>query len=200
MVPQRLYSHRMKTVSSTMNPTIRREISAFMVFFIISIALFNNGNAVYSMKDGVISGTGFGNNGERFGSFISCSVSNTLHYFKGSNIHFKSPLNDNLEGKDSDKFLGTWVINFKTDYSQSPVKIGGLITESNVDHNVYSLIGEETFDNICNSIGNTITLTGECGENTRIAFSDSNKEKVGSIIPPYGDKMYQLFGSEVDCD
>lgn len=186
--------------AATVISPIQRVIFIFIGFFIISSAGFNDGIAGYSINDGVISGTGFGNNGERFGSFMICSDSNTLHYFKGLNIYFKTIFNDNsFSGKKSDIPLGSWVINFVTADSQYPVKIEGLITGSNVDHNSYRILGEETFDNVCNSIGNTITLTGECGQNTRITFSDSNNEKVGSLIPPYGDRIYQLFGSEVNC-
>lgn len=187
--------------SSTINSISQKVKFAFIVFFVISFALFNNSNPVSSIKEGIVTGTGYGNNGERFGSFITCSGSNSLHYFKGSNIDFKTSLNDNSLGNEkSDTSIGSWVINFITDDSQSPAKIAGLIIESNVDHNGYRLLGKETFDNVCNNIGNIITLTGECGENKRITFSDSNYERVGSIIPPHGDKIYHLFGSKVSCD
>lgn len=186
--------------SSNLNSAMRRLIFKFMVYTIVSIALFDHGNTVYSIKDEIFSGTGYGNNGERFGSFMTCSGSNSFHYFEGSNIYFKTQMNDNAAGGNkSGPSIGSWIINFIADNSQSAVKIGGLITEANIDHNMYSLFGEETFDNVCNNVGNTITLTGECGENKKITFSDSN-EKIGSIVPPDGVKLYELFGSVIDCD
>src|SRR3712207_1614832 len=143
----------------------------FIVFFVMSAILFNNGNMVYSVREGVISGTGYGNNGKRFGSFITCSEPDVAHYFKGSTIHFKTFLSDISEvGGNSATSSGSWVIEFIAEDSQSPIKIGGQIIESSLDHNTFTLVGEETFDNVCNDIGNTITLTGECGENTRIGF------------------------------
>jgi hypothetical protein len=185
----------------TSNSKMRKLVYVFVAFFVISTILFNNGNIVYSINQGIISGTGYGNSGERFGSFISCSETDEVHYFKGSTIHFKTSLSDNSAvGKNSGPSSGSWVIEFVSENSQAPIMIGGQIIESNLDYNAYSLLGEQTFDNVCNNIGNTITLTGECGENTRIWFLDSNYEKVGSITPPSGDKVYHLFGSEVDCD
>jgi hypothetical protein len=185
---------------SSLNSKMRKSVYVFVAFFIISTILFNNGNTVYSINQGIISGTGYGNNGERFGSFVACSESDTVHYFKGSTIYFKTTLTDNSAvNKNSGTSLGSWVIEFIADNSQSPVRIGGQIIESNLDHNTYTLLGEKTFDDVCSNIGNTITLTGGCGENTRIWYSDSNNEKVGSITPPDGDKAFYLFGSEVDC-
>lgn len=184
----------------SLNSEIRKSVCVFVAFFIISAIFFNNDNTVYSIKQGIISGTGYGNNGERFGSFISCSGTDEVHYFKGSTIHFETSLSDNsAAGKKSGTSLGSWVIEFIAENSQSPVRIGGQIIESNLDHNTYTLLGEKTFDNVCNNVGDTITLTGGCGENTRIWYSDSNNEKVGSITPPDGDKAFYLFGSEVDC-
>ncbi len=185
---------------SSLNSKMRKSVYVFVAFFIISTILFNNGNTVYSINQGIISGTGYGNNGERFGSFVACSESDAVHYFKGSTIYFKTTLTDNSAvNKNSGTSLGSWVIEFIADNSQSPVRIGGQIIESNLDHNTYTLLGEKTFDDVCSNIGNTITLTGGCGENTRIWYSDSNNEKVGSITPPDGDKAFYLFGSEVDC-
>ena len=184
-----------------LNSKIRKLGYGFTAFFVISAILFNNGNTVYSINQGIISGTGYGNNGERFGSFMTCSEPDVVHYFKGSTINFKTSLTDNSGvGKNSGTSLGSWVIDFIAENSQSPVRIGGQIIESNLDHNTYTLVGEKTFDNVCNNTGNAITLTGGCGENTRIWFLDSNNEKVGSTTPPYGDKINYVFGSEVDCD
>ena len=185
---------------SSSNTKMRQSVYVFVAFFVISAVLFNNGNTVYSINQGIISGTGYGNNGERFGSFINCSGTDKVHYFKGSTIHFETSLSDNSAvGKNSGTSLGSWVIEFIAEDSQSPVRIGGQIIESNLDHNTYTLLGEKTFDSVCNNIGNTITLTGGCGENTRIWYSDSNNEKVGSITPPNGDKAFYLSGSEVNC-
>ena len=183
------------------NLNLRKFGYVFAGFFVISAILFNNGNAVYSTNQGIISGTGYGNNGERYGSFVTCSESDVVHHFKGSAIQFKTTLGDNLaEGKNSGKSIGSWTIDFVTEDSQSPVRLGGQIIESKLDSNTYTLVGEETFDTVCNNVGNTITLTGECGENTKIWYSDSNKAKVGSVTPPNGDKVNYLFGSVVDCN
>ncbi|TVP39464.1 hypothetical protein [Candidatus Nitrosocosmicus arcticus] len=185
---------------SSLNSKMQKSVYIFVAFFVISAILFNNGNTVYSINQGIISGTGYGNSGERFGSFISCSETDEVHYFKGSTIHFETSLSDNSAvGKNSGTSLGSWVIEFTAENSLSPVRIGGQIIESNLDRDTYTLLGEKTFDNVCNNIGNIITLTGGCGENTRIWYSDSNNEKVGSITPPDGDKAFYLLGSEVDC-
>ena len=193
---------RMNQISnSTLHSKMMKLIYVFTAFFVISTILSNIGNTVYSINQGIVSGTGYGNNGERFGSFISCSETDVVHYFKGSTIHFETSLSDDSAvGKNSGTSLGSWVIDFIAEDSQSPMRIGGQIIESNLDHNTYKLLGEQTFDNVCNNIGNDITLTGACGENTGIWFSDSNNEKVGSVTPPDGDKVYHLFGSEVKCN
>ena len=85
------------------------------------------------------------------------------------------------------------------DISQNPARISGDISETKMENNSYTIVGTETFDNVCNDVGNTITLKGECGDNTRIWFSDSKDAKVGSLTPPYGDKSYYLMGSKVEC-
>lgn len=176
-------------------------IFIFTVFFLVSIFLFNRVDAVYSINEGNISGTGYGNNGERYGSFRICSGSDTLHYFKGSNIYFHTSSNDDSAGgKISEVSLGSWVIDFLTEHPQGLVRVGGQIVQSSLNQDTYRLLGKETFDDVCNNIENIITLTGECGENTKISFFESNNEKVGSIAPPYGYKVYYLFGSEVNCD
>ena len=74
-----------------------------------------------------------------------------------------------------------------------------MYAEVNYDQFNNTIVGTETFDNVCNDVGNTITLKGECGDNTRIWFSDSKDAKVGSLTPPYGDKSYYLMGSKVEC-
>jgi hypothetical protein len=179
----------------------RKLAPVITAFFIISVILLSNGNTVYSTTHGIISGTGYGNNGERYGSFVSCSNSDVVHHFKGSSIQFKTALGDHsVAGKNSGLSLGSWSIDFIAEDSQSPVRLGGPIIEANLENNMYTLLGEETFDDICNFVGNTITLTGECGENTKIWYSDSNNAKVGSITPPNGDRAYYLFGSVVNCD
>lgn len=185
----------------TWETTMRKVVLISIVFFIISTILLSSGKSVYSIKEGIISGIGYGNNGERFGSFITCSEPETFHYFEGSNIHFETTVGDNSAiGKDSTLSLGSWIIDFISTNSHSPVRIGGQIIESGLDQNIYTLVGEETFDNICHDIGNTITLTGKCGENMIISFLDSGNEKVGSITPPFGDKEFRMFGSEINCN
>src|SRR5687768_4460776 len=105
-----------------LNSKIRKSVYVFVAFFIISTILFNNGNTVYSINQGIISGTGHGNNGERFGSFVACAESDAVHYFKGSTIYFKTTLTDNSAvNKNSGTSLGLWVIEFIADNSQSPV-------------------------------------------------------------------------------
>ena len=185
---------------SVLGSKIQKLLYAITVMFVMSAILVNNGNTVYSSTQGIISGTGYGNNGERYGSFVTCSDSGVVHHFKGSSIQFETTLGDNsVTDKNSGASLGSWTIDFISENSQSPLRLGGQIIESNLDSNMYTLLGEETFDNVCNSVGNTITLTGVCGKNTKIWFSDSNNSKVGSITPPNGDKVYYLFGSVVNC-
>ncbi|HKR73378.1 MAG TPA: hypothetical protein VJR94_04630 [Candidatus Nitrosocosmicus sp.] len=185
---------------STLGLQMRKLARVITAFFIISVILFSSGNTVYSTTQGIISGAGYGNNGERYGSFLSCSNSDVVHHFKGSSIQFKTALGDNsVAGKNSDLSLGSWSIDFIAEDSQSPVRLGGPIIEANLENNMYTLLGEETFDDICGIVGNTITLTGECGENTKIWYSDSNNAKVGSFTPPHGEKINYLFGSEVNC-
>jgi hypothetical protein len=183
-----------------LNYKMQKPVCMFITFFIISTILISNINSVYSINQGIISGSGYGNNGERFGSFVACSDSNAIHYYKGSTIRFETPINDNLgESTNVETALGSWEIEFATQDSQSSDKIGGQIISSSLENNTYTLLGEKTFDNVCNNIGNTITLTGGCGENTRIWYSDSNNAKVGSTTSPIGDKIYYLFGSKVNC-
>lgn len=180
---------------------MRKSLFVFTVFFLIVTFTFENVHPVFSTEPNTLSGTGYGNNGERFGSFMSCSDADSVHYFKGSTIHFKTALDDYYEtdNKNSDTPIGSWTIDFIVDDLQSPMRIGGDINEFKINNNTYALVGKETFDNVCNDIGNTITLVGECGENTRISFVDSNNEKIGSLTPPNGDKSHYLKGSNVDC-
>jgi hypothetical protein len=186
--------------TSVLNSKMRNLLGVIIGFIIVSAILFNNGNSVYSISNGNISGIGYGNNGERFGSYVACSEADVIHYFRGSSIHFETALSDNSAvSTNSDTPLGSWVVEFVSDNTQSPVRIGGQIIESNLSDNNYTLLGEKTFDDVCNNIGNTITLTGGCGENTKIWFSGSNNEKVGSLTPPNGEKIDYLFGSEVNC-
>ncbi len=178
----------------------RKSLLTFTVFLVGATLFFSNTGIVYSIEQNSISGIGYGNNGDRFGSFISCSGTDSVQYFEGSAIHFETlPIDNSALGKNSETSLGTWTIDFVGDNSQSPTRISGDISESMVENNTYTLVGKETFDNVCNDMGNTITLKGECGENTRIWFSDSNDAKVGSLAPPNGDMLYYLTGSKVDC-
>lgn len=186
--------------SAFLNSKQRKLLGIVVCLIVTSVVLFDNGNTVYSITHGKISGTGYGNNGERFGSFVACSEPDVVHYFKGSNIHFETSLSDDSAiGDNSDISLGFWVIEFISDNSQSPIRIGGQIIESNLNDETYTLLGEKTFDDVCNNVGNAITLTGGCGENTKIWLSNSNNEEVGSVTPPNGDKIDYLFGSEVNC-
>jgi len=182
------------------NLELKKLLLVLTVFLATATLFLNNTGAVYSLEQNSISGIGYGNNGDRFGSFISCSGTDSVHYFEGSAIHFETSIIDNSPiGGNSGISSGTWTIDFVGDTSQSPTRISGDISESMVENNTYTLVGKETFDNVCNDMGNTITLKGECGENTRIWFSDSKDTKVGSLAPPNGDKLYYMMGSKVNC-
>lgn len=178
----------------------RKLLLTFNSLLLFGALFFSNVSIVYSIGESSISGIGYGNNGDRFGSFMSCSEHDLVHYFEGSTIHFETSLNDHSAiGQNSGTFTGSWTIDFMVDESQNPMRISGDISELKLENNNYTLVGKETFDNVCNDVGNTITLKGECGENTRIWFDDSKNAKVGSLTPPYGDKSYYLMGSNVDC-
>jgi len=182
-------------------PSKRLLLRTSIAFFVITIILLNIVDTAHSAKQSGIFGVGYGNNGDRFGSIVSCSESDVIHNFEGSTIQFEATLSDNSKiDKNSGISAGSWVIDFSLENSASPVRISGDIIKSSLNHNTYTLLGKETFDNVCNDIGNAITLTGNCGENTKIWFSDSNHQKVGSLTPPHGDEAYYLFGSKVNCN
>ena len=193
----------MEATSNVVNTTSKKLLlRTSIAFFAITLLLvLNVFSTAHSADQSSIIGDGYGNNGDRFGSIVSCSDPDDIHYFEGSTIHFETISSDNSNiNKNSDIAAGSWVIDFSLENSQTPWRISGDIIESSLDHNNYTLLGKEKFDNVCNDIGGDITLTGNCGENTKIWYSNPNNQKVGSLTPPYGDEGYYLFGSKVHCN
>lgn len=149
---------------------------------------------VYYSNGSLINGTGFGNSGLRFTSFAQCD--GKYNFFKDSEIIFKT-----TDNNDSKKNIthGDWEIKFNQYYANISKMKAGNIINFKIDKNYFFIVGKETLDNICKNNNSIIIITGQCGKNNPIYFMSNDNERVGSIIPPRGDKMYHLFGDQIIC-
>ena len=170
--------------------------SLLLLLFIVVIVLLSPYayNASHSSSPKIIQGKGFGNNGLRFESFASCS--NGVQFFHQMDISFYSLVTSN---HNKNPIIGIWAIQFKSNNTNQDLIKAGYIVNSTYHSDVYNLIGKEVIDSVCGSPGNIITIMGECKRNTPIQYSTDNGERVGSITPPKGLKVFHLHASEINC-
>jgi hypothetical protein len=145
-----------------------------------------------------IRGEGFGNNGVHFMSFADCANQQHKLFYGGSHMNFTVDLSKITKGE---KQIGTWTIEYKNgalaDSNSSFQR--GFFTSGTINDGQYSLTGLESTDTVCKESPTPVTVTGQCGDNTTVNYRFSNGEKTGSTIPPNGDKVYYLSGSNVNC-
>jgi hypothetical protein len=163
---------------------------------ILSISLTESGFA--KMKVISITGEGFGNNGIHFRSFVDCPKQQDRFFYGGSHINFTADLSNN---KPEKKSIGTWMIEYKSGTLSefNTLSKGGYFTNATMNGRHYTLTGFETTDRVCTAQPTSIVLTGECGVNIPISYTFANGEKIGSTVPPNGNKVYYFFGSSVQC-
>jgi hypothetical protein len=177
------------------------KISAFILISICSCLLVvSHGpeTAFASVKLVSIQGEGFGNNGFRFNSFVDCANQQHQSFHGGSYTHFTADLSNLTKSKNG---IGTWMIEYKNDgiAGLKTLVNGGSLTNGSINGSHYSLTGLETVNSVCGGSPTPIILTGECGQNTAVSYQFANGEKTGSTVPPSGDKVDYLFGSDVRC-
>jgi hypothetical protein len=161
---------------------------------IVSIAFSSNFFIPVYAVEQYIHGIGYGNGGLRFSSVVSCA--DEMHFFQESKLEFDGTAST---PKGNSLASGTWQMSFlKSDESQQLLK-KGYITKIIIDNKKYTIVGNEVRDDVCKDVGSSVILSGKCTNNDPIQFLTSNGEKIGSTTPPVGDKVYHVFGSEVNC-
>lgn len=145
-----------------------------------------------------IQGEGFGNDGWRFKSFVDCNHQQRQFFDGGSHTIFTVGWSNNTISKSG---IGTWIIEYKTGELShfNLFSKKGYFTTEKMNGSYYTLTGLETADTVCGSGPTSIILTGECGENKAVSYQFANGEKTGSTVPPLGNQVYYLFGSDVRC-
>jgi hypothetical protein len=179
---------------------MQMRISALILIIIWSFLLVPNvpASTLAKIKAASIHGEGFGNNGLHFMSFVDCTNQQHKFFYGGSHTNFIVDLSNTTNGK---KEIGTWMIEYKNGaLSDSNLLFQrGFLINGTVNGSQYNLTGLESIDTVCKESPTRVTITGQCGNNTTVNYKFANGEKMGSTVPPNGDKVYYVFGSNVHC-
>jgi hypothetical protein len=154
-----------------------------------------------------VRGESFGNNGNRFGSFVECShdEQGLRRYFPGG-VHLKFSakiLDDNQSSATGFRQLffhayGTTNAITKNGTFYSGQVIGG--ENENASRGVtFTLGGIEITDEICGGTSKNVIIKASCSEAAPVFYSEFDGDKVGSKTPPEGNAIYYLFGNNITC-
>ena len=154
-----------------------------------------------------VRGESFGNNGNRFGSFVECShdEQGLRKYFPGG-VHLKFSakiLDDNQSSA-----TGFWQLFFHTYGTINAITkngtfysgqvLGGGIEDASRGV-TFTLGGIEITDEICGGTSKNVIIKASCSEAAPVFYSELDGDKVGSKTPPEGNAIYYLFGNNITC-
>jgi hypothetical protein len=154
-----------------------------------------------------VRGESFGNNGNRFGSFIECShdEQGSRRYFPGG-VHLK--FSANILDDNQFNATGIWQLSLHP-YGTTNAIIkngtfysGQVLGGGNEDASrgvTFTLGGIEITDEICGGISKNVIIKASCSEAAPVFYSELDGDKVGSKTPPEGSTIYYLFGNNVTC-
>ncbi len=154
-----------------------------------------------------VRGESFGNNGNRFGSFIECSHEEQgLRRYSPGGVHLKFSakiLDDNQSSA-----TGFWQLFFHAYGTTNAITKNGtfysgqVLGGGNEDAHrgvTFTLGGIEISDEICGGVSKNVIIKASCSEAAPVFYSELDGDKVGSKTPPEGNAIYYLFGNNVTC-
>jgi len=153
-----------------------------------------------------VRGESFGNNGNRFGSFIECSheEQGLRRYFPGGvDLKFSAK----ILGDNQSSATGFWRLSFHAYGTTNAIAkngtfYSGQVLGGNDDASrgaTFTLGGVEITDEICGGISKNVIIKASCSEAAPVFYSELDGDKVGSKTPPEGNAIYYLFGNNVTC-
>jgi hypothetical protein len=153
-----------------------------------------------------VRGESFGNNGNRFGSFIECShdEQDLKRYFPGGvRLKFSANiLDDNQSGATGFWQLSVHPFGTANAITKNGTFYSGQVLGGSDDASrgvTFTLGGIEITDEICGGISKNVIIKASCSEAAPVFYSELDGDKVGSKTPPEGNAIYYLFGNNVTC-
>lgn len=153
-----------------------------------------------------VRGKSFGNNGNRFGSFVECSHDDRglRKYFPGGvHLKFSAKILDDIQSSAT----GFWRLFFHAYGTTNAITkngtfYSGQVLGGNEDASrgvTFTLAGIEITDEICGGISKNVIIKTSCSEAAPVFYSELDGDKIGSKTPPEGNAIYYLFGNNVTC-
>jgi hypothetical protein len=173
-------------------------VSFSLIFALVDIGFSHQ--PVLGVQAIGVQGEGFGNNGERFASFVDCGDGKKEFYNGGSHLKFSSTISDHsVDDEENNNMSGEWKIEFRTSGTSEFQYKSGSFSIGKISNNIFTLSGVETKDDVCRAAPSNMTITGYCNDSAPIYYDASNGQKIGSTVPNSEEPIYYLFGSQIHC-
>ena len=190
----------------------RRLLTSLLVLLLIFLYYYANTYYLLKAKDVIhtqilnVTGESFGNNGNRFSSFINCVLDkhdSTKFFSGGSHLAISALILNETEAAES-KAIGSWTLSFYPYEATGTVNKNGTFYKgevSELDNGIrtFTLWGLEITDGICGSDSKDIIISGSCVETAPVYFSEPKGDSIGSKTPVDGENVYYFFGHDSMC-